>query len=161
MNVDVFSFWVFIRHMILNIHLRKKWFLCQIGNSASNQKHFYQDIQSIKIDVYTLRVFIRHIIWINSLLNAFRFKKISHLVFIMNNFKMLSQFIFSLKYSITHLTFEKFQIFCHKSYIWKKLIMNGFLMLSQFMSLFKYFITNLTFILSQILHLKSSLQEHF
>ena len=80
MNVDVFSLWVVIRHMILNIHLRMKRFLCQIGNSASNQKHFYQDIQSIKIDVYTLRVFIRHIIWINSLLNAFRFKKISHLI---------------------------------------------------------------------------------
>ena len=63
----------------------------------------------------------------------------------MNNFNTLSQFILSLKYFITNLTFENFQIFCHKSYIWKVLIMNSFNMLSQFIFSFKYFIINLTF----------------
>ena len=38
-----------------------------------------------------------------------------------------------------------FQMFYHKSHIWKVLIMNNFVMLSQFIFCFKYFITNLTF----------------
>ena len=63
----------------------------------------------------------------------------------MNNFNTLSQFILSLKYFITNLTFENFQIFCHKSYIWKVLIMNSFNMLSQFIFSFKYFIINIIF----------------
>ena len=65
----------------------------------------------------------------------------------MNNFDMLSQFIFSFKYVTTNLTFEKFQMFCHKSYIWKVLIMNNFMMFSQFM-----FFSNISL---QISHLKS------
>ena len=38
-----------------------------------------------------------------------------------------------------------FQMFYHKSHIWKVLIMNNFVMLSQFIFCFKYFISNLTF----------------
>ena len=103
-------------------------------------------------------------------------------VFIMNNFDMLSQFIFSFENFTTNLTWTIlicslnlhfvsnissqishlkgshheqfscgssiyifFQIFCHKSHIWKVPIMNNFNMLSQFTFCFKYFITNLTF----------------
>ena len=59
---------------------------------------------------------------------------------------MLPKFIvFFFQYFITNLIFEKFQIFCHKSYIWKVLVMNNFNKLSQFILSLKYFITNLTF----------------
>ena len=122
----------------------------------------------MNIDVYTLRVFIRDMIWINSSLNAFRLKKISHLKgFHLEQFNILSQFILSLKSFITNLTFEKFQIFCHESYIWKNLIMNNFIMLPQFMWVFfqifyyKSHIWKFSNILSRILHLKSSHQNNF
>ena len=71
----------------------------------------------------------------------------------MNNFNMLSQFIFSFKYFITNLTFEKFQIFCHKSYIWKVLIMNNCNILSPFIFVLR--------ILPQISHLIGFHHEQF
>ena len=45
-----------------NIHLEKKQFLCQICNTAWNLTDIYKDIYRINIDVFTLRVFIRHMI---------------------------------------------------------------------------------------------------
>ena len=54
-----------------------------------------------------------------------------------------------------------FQIFYHKSHIWKVLIMNNCNMLSQFVYSFNNFITNLTFEKFQICYHKSHIYEVF
>ena len=91
----------------------------------------------MKIDIYTLMVFIRHIIWINSLLNAFRLKKILHLIGFHHE-----QFWYA--FSI----YFFFKIFYYKSHISKvSNILSQILHLKKisYLKRFKYSVTNITF----------------
>jgi hypothetical protein len=120
-----------------------KWFNSMDTNSTLF-KYFITNLTFILSQILHLKSSLQEQFWYDFSIHIF-FQIYLKKVLIMNNFYMLSQFIFSLQYFTTNLTFEKFQIFCHWSYIWKVLIMNNFIMLCQFMFYFKYFIANLTF----------------
>ena len=49
----LFSLWGCLSDTWFEYSFRKETFLCQISNSASNLKHFYQDIERMNIDVFT------------------------------------------------------------------------------------------------------------
>ena len=49
----MFSLWGCLSDTWFEYSFRKETFLCQISNSASNLKHFYQDIERMNIDVFT------------------------------------------------------------------------------------------------------------
>ena len=60
----MFLLWGCLSDTWFEYSFRNKQFLCQICHSASNLKDFYQDIYSMYTDVFILRVFTRHMIWI-------------------------------------------------------------------------------------------------